>query len=94
MRNKKSQFKVQEFKDWVNLNLKRTDDEATDNFKKGLCEALEHVLRECNFDIEYDYNYWKETGYMQWMKAGEPQGDQKQMYILGPSGQEYNRTYS
>lgn len=94
MPHKKSQFNVQAFKNWINIQLKRTDSEATEIYKKALCNALEHVLRECNHDIEFDYTYWKETGYMEWMKAGEPGGDQKQTYILGPSGQEYNRTYS
>jgi hypothetical protein len=93
MPHKKSQFKVQELKEWANQKLKRTDDEATDAYKKGICDLLEYVLRQCNWDVEFDYNYWIETGYMQWMKDGEPQGDKKQEYILGPSRQEYNRTY-
>jgi hypothetical protein len=93
MPHKKNGFTVQDFKDWVNTQLKRTDPEATDEYKKALCHALEHVLKACNHAVEFDYTYWKETGYLEWMKAGEPGGDQKQTFILGPSGQEYNRTY-
>ena len=94
MRNKKTQFKVEDFKALANELLKQQDAAATDAYKKGVCELLERVLRKCNREIEYDYTYWKESGYMQWMQDGEPEvADKKQKYILGPSGQEYNRTY-
>lgn len=94
MAAKKAHYKVQTLKEWTNHELQRSDDQATDDFKKGLCTVLEKVLRDCNYDISYTYNYWDEKGYIEWQQAGSPTGnDQKKTYLLGPTGQEYNRHY-
>lgn len=92
---KQNHFKVQDFKAWVNEQLKETSDEVTDEFKKGLCEALEQVLKQCHWDIEFTYNYWVERGLIEFQQAGSPSTgtNTKQQFILGPSGQEYNRNY-
>lgn len=92
---KKHQFKVQDFKEWVNTQLKETTDSTNDEYKKGLCAALEHILSECGWDIEFTYNYWDQRGYIEWQQAGSPSGEPsiKQQYVLGPGGQEYNRNY-
>jgi len=96
MPHTKLQFKVADFLAFVNTELKRTDASATDDYKKGLCTALEKVLKTCNWGVSFDYNYWKEKGYIEWQQAGSPSGSEedKKQYLLGPTGQEYNRNYS
>jgi hypothetical protein len=91
---KKNAFTVQDFKDWINTQLKEAPDNASDEFKKGLCAALEHVLTTCKWDIEFVYTYWTEQGLIEFQQAGCPKGENtKQQFVLGPSGQEYNRQY-
>lgn len=95
MPHKKHQFKVADFLAFVNPELKRTDESATDDYKKGLCTALEKVLKTCHWDISYTYNYWDEKGYIKWQQAGSPYQDEsvKKKFMLGPSEQEFNRNY-
>jgi hypothetical protein len=91
---KKNAFPVQDFKTWVNTQLQQAPEIASDEFKKGLCMALEHVLKTCNYDVEFSYNYWTEQGLIEFQQAGSPTGENlKQQFVVGPSGQEYNRTY-
>lgn len=93
MAHKKNTFKVQEFKAYINDQLKRTDTYANDNFKAGLCIALEHILKQCNCYEGYNDNYWLEKGAEEWLRAGEPDFPEKNQFIYGPTGQQYNRIY-
>jgi hypothetical protein len=93
MAYKKQTFKIQEFKAWVNQQLKRTDKDADDRFKAGLCIALGHVLMRSGQYQGYNHNYWVEKGYEEWITAGQPDFPEKNPCIYGPSGQMYNRCY-
>lgn len=93
MAREKQTFRVEVFKDWVNDQLKRTDDFATDRFKAGLCHALEYVLKQCHCYHGYMDNYWGQIGWQQWIEAGEPDFPDKEQFMYGPSGQKYARSY-
>jgi len=93
MARKKLTFKVDEFKSWINQQLKRTDDIATDEYKAGLCEAIEHVLQKSNRYEGYNDNYWLQKGWQEWREAGEPDFPLKDKFICGPTGQKFNRQY-
>lgn len=93
MAQQKNTFKVEEFKTWVNQQLKRTDDFANDEYKAGLCAALEHVLQNSNRYQGYNDNYWLQKGWQEWRNAGEPDFPLKDQFIYGPTGQRFNRHY-
>lgn len=86
-------FNIQEFKEYINHQLKRTDSFANDSFKAGLCTALEHVLHNANSYKGYNQNYWIEKGCQEWQKNGEPDFPEKDTYIYGPKNEKYNRLY-
>lgn len=91
MANARKTFNVQQMKDWVNKQLARKDDTATDQYKEGLCEAIEHILMESNSYEGYTNNYWQEQGRDEWHAAGTPKYCDE--FIYGPSGQKFNRKY-
>lgn len=93
MAKKKLTYKIDEFKQWVNAQLKRTDEFANDIFKSALCTELEHVLKNCNSYQGYNDNYWLQQGWNEWRAAGEPDFPEKNKFIYGPSGQRFNRQY-
>jgi len=87
-------FKIEVFKEYVNKQLERTDDFATQKFKAGLCLALEEVLFRTGNYNGYNYNYWIKKGFKEWQEAGEPGFPEKNKYLYGKGGHEYNRFYS
>lgn len=93
MARSKRTLNVQEFKDYINKQLQRTDQFADDGFKAGLCVALEHVLHTANCYHGYTDNYWFEKGAGEWEQAGKPDFPEKDKFIYGPTGQRYNRRY-
>jgi hypothetical protein len=93
MASSKKNFNVQQFKVWINQQLKRTDEFATDKFKSGLCIALEHVLQQTGQYKGYNDNYWQEKGFREWLAAGQPDFPEKDRFIYGPTGQKFNRHY-
>ena len=90
---KKKTFKVDEFKNYVNEQLARTDEFANKEFKAGLCVALGTVLMKSNNYEGFNYNYWNEKGWKEWRNAGEPDFPEKNKYLYGEGGHEYNRHY-
>ena len=44
MANTKKTFNVDDFIEWGNKNLARTDKDADFGFKDGICSSIEHVL--------------------------------------------------
>jgi hypothetical protein len=92
-RGRRITVNVEDFKQWVNQQLERTDNFADDKFKAGLCSAVEHVLQTANRYHGYTDNNWIRTGYQEWLAAGQPDYPDKDKYVYGPTGQQYNRHY-
>ena len=78
-------IKVEEVKKWANKQL----DFATQDFKAGVCLSIETVLHSTGNYNGFNYNYWTETGFELWQKAGKPETAEKDQYI----GPKYNRHY-
>lgn len=91
MRRKKTS-NVKEFHEWANKQLARTDAYATDEFKAGICTALEHVLHGSGNYKGYNNLYWLRQGCDEWEAAGRPDFPEKDKYIDGNLGK-YARVY-
>lgn len=89
----KKTFRITEFVSYVNSQLKRTNEPTNDSYKEGMCDLLEHILHLNNAYNGYNHNYWLEQGFQEWITAGRPDFPEKNKFIYGPSGQEYNRKY-
>ena len=85
-------FDVTKFKTYVNTQLARTDAYATEEFKGGLCIALEEVLQRTDNYKGYNYLYWNEIGWQLWRTEGKEteNWDEKKKYIYGEKGSKYN----
>jgi hypothetical protein len=92
MKTKKT-FRINDLLNYVNDQLKRTDQHASDSFKEGMCVLLEHVLNNAKAYEGYNHNYWLQQGYDEWVKAGKPGFPEKNQFIYGPTGQKFNRYY-
>lgn len=95
----KKTFEVESFKEYVNNQLIRTDEHATDAFKYALCIALEEVLHKTsNYKGYYDL-YWHEIGFKEWWANGQTEvWEDKKNYIYGTPdskyrGSKYSRMY-
>ena len=91
MARKKKTFDVSTFKIYVNEQLSRTDDYATDSFKSGLCVALEEVLlRSGNYNGFMDL-YWNEFGCNDWRTIGKETEvwEEKKLFIYGTPDSKY-----
>lgn len=89
----KKTFKVDDFKAYVNDQLTRTDEFAlsNENFKGGLCNALEHILHRSNSYKGFNNLYWMEGGCAEWEANGKVETwPEKDKYILGEKGSKYN----
>jgi hypothetical protein len=84
-------FDVDSFKNYVNEQLKRNDGFATEDFKAGLCTALEHVLHNANTYQGYNDLYWLEQGASDWVVDGKTEiWEEKKLYIYGPAESKYH----
>jgi hypothetical protein len=85
-------FDVKNFKDYVNNQLARTDEHATDDFKSGLCVALHEVLHRTGNYEGYGDLYWNEIGWKLWRTEGNETEvwEEKKKYIYGEVGSKYN----
>jgi hypothetical protein len=92
-RGTRNTINVEDFKNWINKQLERTDPYADDKFKAALCSVLEYALKMANRYKGYNDNYWLKAGFDEWRNAGEPDFPEKEKYIYGPTGQRYNRHY-
>ena len=90
---KKKTFNVDAFKEYVNKQLARVDEFATEAFKAGLSLSLQEVLMRSGNYQGFNYIYWNERGGKEWHDAGEPDFPEKDKYLYGEGGHEYNRTY-
>jgi hypothetical protein len=89
MKNKKT-FDVQVFKQYVNEQLTRTDNYATEGFKSGLCVVLEEILHSTGNYNGYNDLYWLEEGCKKWWDDGQTEvWDEKKVYIYGTSNSKY-----
>lgn len=100
MSRKKKTFEVEKFKEYVNIQLARTDEYATEEFKSGLCIALQEVLHRTGNYNGFNDLYWLETGFNEWRTIGKETEDweEKKKYIYGSPcskyrGSKYARRY-
>jgi hypothetical protein len=82
---------VDDFKEWTNQQLKSVD--FNDKHKAALCITIEHILLAAHHYKGYNDNYWVQKGCREWFAAGQPEGEEKNKYMYGPTGQQYNRHY-
>ena len=61
--------------------------------KKGICFMVEALLMASKSYEGYNNNYWRSKGCKEWEKAGRPEGKEKNIFITGPSNEEYSRYY-
>jgi|ERR1035437_3652697 hypothetical protein len=87
---KKATFEVDTFRRYVNDQLQRTDSEATDDFKNGMCLALERILHGSDCYRGFNYLYWLKGGCDEWTNAGQPDFPEKDKFIYGEKGSKYN----
>ena len=82
---------VKVFKDYVNKQLARTDEHATNDFKCGLCIALEEALRITGNYNGYSDLYWDEIGWKEWRTIGKETEvwEEKKLYIYGTPDSKY-----
>lgn len=85
-------FDVTKFKTYVNTQLARTDAYATEEFKGGLCIALEEVLQRTGNYNGFQYLYWEEIGWEEWRSSGNETEDweEKKKYIYGTADSKYH----
>ena len=90
-RNKKT-FDVVTFKEYVNNQLARTDEYATEDFKSGLCIALQEVLFRTGNYNGYNDLYWNEIGWQEWRTIGKETEDweEKKLFIYGTPDSKYH----
>ena len=84
-------FSVKKFKESINLKL--TLPTLSAECKAGLCQALESVLIETGNYKGYNFIYWLEKGCDEWREAGFPGSPEKEKFIYGPGGSEWDRVY-
>ena len=91
MARTKKTFDVETFKDYVNIQLSRTDEHATEDFKSGFCVALEQVLHKSGNYKGYQDLYWEETGWNEWRTIGNQTEDweEKKKFIYGAPDSKY-----
>lgn len=83
---------ISKLKNWANAQLKRTDKDATKQYKRGICFMIERVLFDADNYKGFNCIYWLEQGFDEWLKDGCPDFPEKQKYIEG-NGHMYNRYY-
>ena len=100
MSRTKKTFDVVTFKTYVNEQLSRTDEYATEDFKSGLCVALQEVLHRSGNYNGYNHLYWNEIGWEKWRTIGKETEvwEEKKLFIYGTPdskyrGSEYARIY-
>ena len=88
---KRKSFDVETFKDYVNIQLSRTDKHATEEFKSGLCIALEQVLHRTGNYKGFNDLYWLEIGWNEWRTIGNETEDweKKKLFIYGTPDSKY-----
>lgn len=87
---KKKTFNIQKFKEFVNEQLKRTDEFATDEFRGAMCVAIERVLMDANCYEGHNSLFWLDGGCSQWEQNGKTENyKEKEKYIHGEQGSKY-----
>jgi len=91
MARSKKTFDVETFKTYVNTQLSRTDEYATESFKSGLCIALQEVLHRTGNYSGYNYLYWNEIGWQEWRTIGKETEvwEEKKLFIYGTPDSKY-----
>ena len=80
-------FSVEVFKEYVNNVL--AVNHLSQEFKRGLTLAVEHVLMASGNYKGFKHNYWESEGFKKWQESGKPDFPEKSAFI----GPEYDRTY-
>lgn len=81
---------ISKLKDWTNVQLSRTDDYATQEFKAGIFTAVSNTLHATGQYNGFQHLYWMNGGCEEWYKAGEPDFPEKNRFIYGEGGKEQN----
>ena len=91
MAKSKKTFDVVTFKDYVNKQLSRTDEYATEDFKSGLCVALQEALHRTGNYNGFNDLYWLEIGWNEWRTIGNETEDweKKKVFIYGTPDSKY-----
>ena len=86
---KRSTFSVNKFREWANNVLARPTDRfyPTQEEKRAICTALEHILMETGNYHGFNYTKWLNGGSKEWVEAGRPVNNQSFL------GLEYDRFY-
>ena len=69
------------------------NEKLSQEIKKGICTLIEKTLLEHNSYRGFNYSYWINGGYDQWIKDGQPDFPEKEKYITDNKKKEYNRIY-
>ncbi len=77
----------------ANKQLAKQDDEATEDFKKGVCIMIERILMDTGNYNGYNYNIWNNGGCEAWQKDGKPDFPEKEKYMYSNHGGCYDRYY-
>ena len=83
-------LKIEWLKDLVNEYIENPN--TTHLERKALCTVIETVLHETGNYEGYNYNYWLDVGFDEWLADGEPEKD-KGKYLYGETGDYLNRRY-
>lgn len=75
------------------LNKQLSREDLTSVEKRAISEVLEDILHKTDNYSGFNYRYWSSVGCNEWRDAGEPDFPEKEKFILGPSGDEFNRFY-
>jgi hypothetical protein len=91
MSRKKKTFDVLAFKEYVNIQLARTDEHATEDFKCGLSVALGEVLHRTGNYNGFTHLYWNEIGWQEWRTIGKETEiwEEKKLFIYGTPDSKY-----
>jgi len=83
---------VDKLKAFANTQLARTDKDATEDFKSGICVMLEKALHLSGNYKGYNDLYWIETGANEWRTIGNETEvwEVKKDYIYGTPDSKYH----
>jgi hypothetical protein len=85
VKNKKRNATLQAVVDKANEFMNESPD-SDRPARKMLAVFVDSLLFEARCYNGYNYLYWLETGYDQWVKDGRPDFLEKDPYIYGPTG--------
>jgi hypothetical protein len=89
---KRKTCEVKSLLEFANKQLARKDDEATKEFKSGVCLMIERALHDTGNYHGFNYNEWVNGGCDRWQRDGCPE-EGKDAYLYSEHGGEFDRVY-